>query len=423
MEILTIVSVYFIAIGQILSATWWFVGPVVLFWLFQILWKKYAIGQYLSSLEYVLLEIKPPRELEKSPRVMEQIFAALHGSYSTPSLVDSHIKGRWGLQPFFSFEIHGVNGEMHLCVRCEKKYRNFIESLIYAQYPEAEIEEIEDYVHKVPKNLPNSEWDLWGTDMRLVKDDGYPIRTYKYFQEEVTKGMIDPLSSLADVISTLPPGQEIWIQIVVMPIDDRVWIKDTQKIIDKLAKRETKVESWLIVKFLKEVVDILSYAIQYIFNPIEATLEMKKEERPLLFTLTPLEQETLKAVEESLSKRAFETKIRFLYIGKRDGFDRSFISGVMGSFSQFNDPNLNSLAPENSTKTYANYFFRASRLLWAQRKIFARYLDRDTDGPVFVLNSEELATIFHMPDMSAASPAISRVTAKKAGPPINLPME
>jgi len=423
MEILTIVSVYFKAIGQVLSATWWFVGPVVLFWLFQILWKKYAIGQYLSSLEYVLLEIKPPRELEKSPRVMEQIFAALHGSYSTPSLVDSHIKGRWGLQPFFSFEIHGVNGEMHLCVRCEKKYRNFIESLIYAQYPEAEIEEIEDYVHKVPKNLPNSEWDLWGTDMRLVKDDGYPIRTYKYFQEEVTKGMIDPLSSLADVISTLPPGQEIWIQIVVMPIDDRVWIKDTQKIIDKLAKRETKVESWLIVKFLKEVVDILSYAIQYIFNPIEATLEMKKEERPLLFTLTPLEQETLKAVEESLSKRAFETKIRFLYIGKRDGFDRSFISGVMGSFSQFNDPNLNSLAPENSTKTYANYFFRASRLLWAQRKIFARYLDRDTDGPVFVLNSEELATIFHMPDMSAASPAISRVTAKKAGPPINLPME
>jgi hypothetical protein len=423
MELLTILSVYFKAIGQIFSATWWIVGPVVLFYLFQILWKKYAIGQYLSSLEYVLLEIKPSRELEKSPRVMEQIFAALHGSYSTPSLVDSHIKGRWGIQPFFSFEIHGANGEMHLCIRCEKKYRNFVESLIYAQYPEAEIEEIEDYVDKVPKNLPNSEWDLWGTDMRLVKDDGYPIRTYKYFQEEVTKGMIDPLASLADVISSLPPGQEIWIQIVVMPIDDRVWIKDTQKIIDKLAKREVKADPWLIIKFFKEVIDIFSYAIQYIFNPIETTLEMKKEERPLLWALTPLESETLKAVEESLSKRAFETKIRFLYIGKRDGFDRSFISGVMGSFSQFNDPNLNSLAPENSTKTYANYFYKAPRLLWSQRKIFARYLDRDTDGPIFVLNSEELATIFHMPDMSAASPAISRVAAKKAGPPINLPIE
>jgi hypothetical protein len=423
MEIITIFSIYFKAIGQIFSATWWFISPVVLFYLFQILWKKYAIGQYLSSLEYVLLEIRPSRELEKSPRVMEQIFAALHGSYSTPSLVDSHIKGRWGIQPFFSFEIFGDNGEMHLCLRCEKKYRNFVESLIYAQYPEAEIEEIEDYVHKVPKNIPNSEWDLWGTDMRLVKDDGYPIRTYKYFQEEVTKGMIDPLASLADVISSLPPGQQIWIQIVVMPIDDRVWIKDTQKVIDKLAKREIKEEPWLIVKFFKEVIEIFSYAIQYIFNPIETTLEMKKEERPLLWALTPVESETLKAVEESLSKRAFETKIRFLYLGRRDGFDRSFISGVMGSFSQFNDPNLNSLAPENSTKTYANYFYKASRLLWSQRKIFARYLDRDTDGPVFVLNSEELATIFHMPDMSAASPAISRVAAKKAGPPVNLPIE
>lgn len=414
---------YFKAIGQILSATWWFVCPIVLFYLFQILWRKYAIGEYLSGLTYVLLEIKPPRELEKSPRVMEQIFAALHGSYSTPSLVDSHIKGRWGLQPFFSFEIFGINGEMHLYVRCEKKFRNFIESLIYAQYPEAEIEEVEDYVDKVPKNIPNPEWDLWGTDMRLVKEDGYPIRTYKYFQEDVTKGMIDPLASMADVISALPPGQQIWVQVVVMPIDDRVWIGDTKKIIDKLAKRETKEEPWLIVKFFKEVIDIFSYAIQYIFNPIETTLEMKKEERPLLWALTPVESETLKAVEESLSKRAFETKIRFIYLGQRDGFDRSFISGVMGSFSQFNDPNLNSLAPDNNTKTYANYFFKEPRLHWAQRKIFARYLDRDTDGPTFVLNSEELATIFHMPDMSAASPAISRVSAKKAGPPTNLPIE
>jgi hypothetical protein len=235
--------------------------------------------------------------------------------------------------------------------------------------------------------------------------------------------MIDPLSSLADVIAAIPPGQQIWLQIIVMPIDDRVWIKETKKVIDKLAKREVKAEPFFVVKVLKEVIDIFSYAFQYIFNPIEFEEEKKKEEGPLIFRLTPVEQEVLKAVEESLNKRAFETKIRFIYVGRREGFDKSFVSGVLGSVSQFNDPNLNSLAPDNSTKTYANYFFKESRLLWAQRKIFARYLDRDTDGPVFILNSEELATIYHMPDMSAMSPAIARVAAKKGGPPVNLPME
>jgi hypothetical protein len=61
-------------------------------------------------------------------------------------------------------------------------------------------------------------------------------------------------------------------------------------------------------------------------------------------------------------------------------------------------------------------------LLWAKRKIWARYLTRDDDGPNMILNTEELATIFHLPDMSAMSPSISRIEAKKGGAPVNLPV-
>lgn len=39
------------------------------------------------------------------------------------------------------------------------------------------------------------------------------------------------------------------------------------------------------------------------------------------------------------------------------------------------------------------------------------------------MNSEELATMYHLPDMSAMSPAIGRIEAKKGGPPLNLPVE
>ena len=413
---------YFETIGLLYSISWWWAGPIVLFWLFKILWKKYSWGQYVSTMKNIVLEIKPPRNIERSPRTMEQVFAALHGVWSTPNYIDKFVKGRW-FQSLISFEIQGVNGEMHFYVRLESKYRNFIESLIYSQYPEAEIQEVEDYTHSVPKNAPNREWDLWGVDFKLAKDDAYPIRTYKYFQEEVTKGMIDPLAELADVIAGLPPGQQIWIQLVVTPEPDKDWQGAVEKLADKLSGKEVKSDPMIVFRFFSEMLDIIKTSFLYIFSTVDEIAEKKKDEQPLMFRLTPGEQETLKAIEESIAKKGYRTKLRFIYVGRRDGFDRGFLSGVNGAIQQFNDAMLNSFVHDNETKTFANYIWVEPRMRYAQRKIFNRYLDRDPDGPRFVLNSEELATIFHMPDMSVLSPSISRVEAKKGGAPVNLPIE
>lgn len=414
---------YLQTIGQVYSISWWWAGPIVLFYLFKILWKKYSFNQYLGTLKWVMLEIKPPRNIERSPRTMEQVFAALHGIWSTPNYIDKYVRGKW-FQAMMSFEIQGVNGEMHFMVRCERRFRNFIESLIYSQYPEAEIQEVEDYTHSVPKNSPNMEWDLWGVDYKKARDDAYPIRTYKYFQEEVTKGMVDPLAEIADVIAGLPPGQQIWIQIVVTPEPTQNWQAAVKKVADKLAGKEVEVEPLFIFRFFTEAWDVFSNAFSYIFtSEFEAAAEAKKDQQPLQFRLTPGEQETLKAVEESVTKNGYRTKLRFIYIGRREGFDRGFLSGVSGALHQFNDSMLNSLGQDNRTKTFANYIWVEPRMKYAQRKIFNRYLDRDFDGPTFVMNSEELATVYHMPDMSVLSPAIARVEAKKSGAPLNLPVE
>ena len=149
---------------------------------------------------------------------------------------------------------------------CESKFRNFIESLIYSQYPEAEIQEVEDYTHSVPKNTPNREWDLWGVDFKLAKNDAYPIRTYKYFQEEVTKGMIDPLAELADVIAGLPPGQQIWLQFVVTPEHDKDWQGAVKKLADKLSGKEVKSDPMIVFRFFSEIGDILSSAFCICFT-------------------------------------------------------------------------------------------------------------------------------------------------------------
>ena len=136
MSFASFVGQYFQAIGTLWTISWWWAGPIVLFWLFKILWKKYSWGQHVVTMKQVMLEIKPPRNIERSPRTMEQVFAALHGVWSTPNYINKFVRGQW-FQAMLSFEIQGVNGEMHFYVRCERKFRNFIESLIYSQYPEA----------------------------------------------------------------------------------------------------------------------------------------------------------------------------------------------------------------------------------------------------------------------------------------------
>ena len=62
--------------------------------------------------------------------------------------------------------------------RPRPKNRNLVENAIFSQYPDAELHEVEDYTKRLPQVLPNAEYDLFGADFTLQKEDAYPIRTY-----------------------------------------------------------------------------------------------------------------------------------------------------------------------------------------------------------------------------------------------------
>jgi hypothetical protein len=121
----------------------------------------------------------------------------------------------------------------------------------------------------------------------------------------------------------------------------------------------------------------------------------------------------------------FKVKMRYVYVGRREGFDKATaISGFIGGLKQFNDQNLNSFKPNNKTKTKAEFIFTESRLRYQQRRIFRRYIERNPEPSEvrFLMSTEELATVFHIPDMSVTAPALNRIVAKRGGAPSNLPM-
>ncbi len=411
---------FFEAIWQAISVFWFIVLPVAFYYLFKLLWMDFAQEKFAKSIKWTMLEIIPPRDIEKSPKPMESIYAGLTGIMRGFNAFEEFVEGMFILK--FSLEIVSNEGSVHFYIRTPKDFKNLVEAHIYAQYPEAEIMEVPDYVDEVPKVIPNKNWDLWGCDFELTKPDPYPIKSYTWFEESITGTMIDPLASLIETIGKLGPEQKIWLQFVITPEKD-TWYNTGRKLIEELTGRGGKTAGFF-EKLLGDLGDIFQGIFGGMFGPVEFA---KKEENgdkeaPLEFRLTPGEKDVLKALESGIGKSVFKTKMRFIYLGKRENFDKSSVSSFMGGIRQFADMNLNSFKIYDRSKTYALHLFADARMLYRQRKIFRRYKDRDLGGATFILNTEELATVFHMPDMSVMAPALHKVEAKKGGAPANLPV-
>jgi len=407
---------------EVISYVWFIIFPIGLYYLFTVLWMDHIQRRFAGKKSFVLLEIITPQNIEKSPQPMEALYAGIAGVMKTPNIYEEFLDGY--LTDSFSLELVGTGGEgVHFYIRTPKNFRYLVEAHLYAQYPDMEIREVPDYVENVPPVVPNKDWDLWGSDLQLTDPEYLPIKTYRNFEEDVTGKMIDPLAGLIEIMGQLQRGQHVWLQYVITPIGEPKSKKMGQEYVQELAGRTSKKKSPFEV-FLSDLGDIVKNVAGGLFSPPEFSSkgEEKKDDQPLEFRLTPGERRVLEALESNVGKNFFNTKVRLVYLGKKEGFDKStFVSGFMGGMKQFSDMNYNGFKPNDISKTYANYVMQESRLRYRQRKIFNRYKDRDTDDKKVMLSTEELATLFHPPDMMVISPFFEKVSAKRGSAPSNLP--
>ncbi|MEK7138969.1 MAG: hypothetical protein AAB799_02200 [Patescibacteria group bacterium] len=400
-------------IYDLLIRFWWIYLPVLFFFAWLASLENHNRLKYLASLEWVLLEIKVPREVNKSPKGMEQVFAALYGVFlGSTRWQDRIFQGK--VPDWFSFEMAGTGGEIHFYVRTQKKFRNLVESQIYAQYPDAELSEAEDYLSVLPPSLPNNEYDLWGGELILSKEDAYPIRTYPEFEEKGTGPdvvkRIDPVASLAETISTLEYKEHISFQLLIRPTGDD-WIKKGQVVVDKLMGKKAKAkEDWLT---------------KTVFG-IDALLPggspAKKEEKKEHEQLSPGKQDVIKAVERNFTKLGFESGIRLAYIYPTGMFHITHLAAMNGAFKQFASPSLNSFKLNKLTTPPIRGFFYKQKAYTRKVFMYNKLRDRSFVEKPIILTTEELATVYHFPDVSVKSPLLPRVEAKKGEPPAGLPI-
>ena len=416
----------FQSIGQVWGATWWIVLPIITGMIAWEAYKLYLHWRFIHNLDFVLLEMKVPKNVMKTPKAMEQIFAAAHAPYSYGyRWSDKYIKG---LEEFWmSFELIGRAGESHFYLRVPRAFRNMMESAIYSQYPDAEITEADDYLEHMPSILPNKDFDISGFEEVLRQESFRPIRTYLSFEDPVEERRVDTMGGLLEAMSKLRDDEQLWMQLIIIPTGEEFKEKGEKEIAKLLGIEEKKEKKPSILPNFDLGITFEDAFRAPFVHPGEAkSKEEKKQERLPRFITAPHVKELVEAISQKITKLAFESTVRFLYIERRGTPVRpEHMNSIHGFIRQFNTNNINQLKPNKATTT-AGYavrgLFKKKRLHWRKRLIYEHYYHILPAHHESILNIEELASLYHFPIGTVTTTELEKVESRKGTPPATLPV-
>jgi hypothetical protein len=367
--------------------------------------------------KYTVLELKLPKDTWKSLKAMEVFLNSLHNT-SNGSFFSQFWKGE--TRPWYSLEMISVEGVIKFMIWTEDQRKQGVFSALYSQYPDIEIKEIPDYTKSV-------HWDpnkirIWAAEFAFSNKDSsaYPIKTYVDYgldKDPKEEFKVDPLLPLIEFMGSTGPNQQVWMQILI-----RAHLKDRRKA-GKFFEME---DSWK-EEAKKEVNKILirdpKTKVSGEMNPETGYSKMP--------TITEVEKEQATAIERRIAKLPFDVGIRFLYIAKKEVFNTPFgIGGIIGNMKQFNYEHLNGFKPNGNKwhprlddpwKDFHNWRRNKYGMLALMAYKRRSYFYTPFETTPLIMNTEEIATIYHFPGSVAQTPNLGRIPSKKAQAPGNLP--
>lgn len=412
---------------ELFRAGLWIVFFPLFIWMVRLGWLEWVQNMYRAKQQFVLMAVDVPKVNEQSMKAVEQIIATLHGVFFGPNK-----KEKWWLGVLldkFSLEIVSIDGYIQYFVYSSTTNADLVKGAIYAQYPDAEIIEVEDYTQNVPLEYPNEEYDVFGTEFLLRKPDVFPIKTYEQFEHQLTGVYADPMAAVLELMSRLRKGEQVWLQFVLTPQGGDFRERGLKEVDKLIGKKVATAPDWvdnLLNAPLKtlEVIheSVFSTGLDYSQAP-GAT----EADNGNFLNMTTGEKLIVEEVQKKLSRHAFRWKFRFLYIGKKDVFDPGRVAGsVYGAIEQFNTQDLNSIGWGPRTTTHGpTYLFMNRRRDWRKTRLINNYRGRsDFNGEKFqIMSHVEIASIFHFPTEIVKAPLISKASARTSEPPSQLPME
>lgn len=313
----------------------------------------------------------------------------------------THVYG----QKYFSFEIVAVDGFVKYYAVVPAVLTETVKQAILTSYPTARLEETE--VENIfsrdgmddsggTEDQYNAENFVAGGELVMKKEVEYPILTFQEMKW-------DAQLALLNAFSKVRIGEGLGLQVMFRPLDSG-WSKNAETKIKNIKSGKKGFGS----KGSNLPTRVLYLLTDLIRAPFEVPDEHKKDKDEQNPELSQRKQEEIQAIDAKAKFPAFECLIRIVAHSKSKARSEGLVGGVVAAFSQFDSPNSNGFKYDLSKKVdqlITDYIFRFFPV--SNKKI--------------VLNTQELATIFHLPSQaSIPSSGVERQMTKQVDGPASL---
>ncbi|MCA9324171.1 ATP-binding protein [Candidatus Saccharibacteria bacterium] len=306
------------------------------------------------------------------------------------STAEKGFKSKFYGQRHFAFEIVGVKGFVHFYAAVPVALVEVVQQAIVSAYPSARLEEVAE--HNIFSPVGRTSGTMGG-ELVLKENTSYPIATFQELKR-------DTMQSILNALSTLDKEDGAGIQILLRPAN-KEWRKNSIGIAQKKRKNESESGKGKIV---------FGWFGQLLYAPIrppESKDEKKKDEKPL----SGIDQSLIEGIEEKTRHAGYEVCIRIVSSSNVSQKAQSVLKSLVATFALFDSPGKNGFkfVPAKDIDSFITSYI-------------LRFFPPENNG--MILNSIELATLFHFPDQSSIpTTQLERQASKQVDGPRNIPEE
>lgn len=323
-------------------------------------------------------------QVQEAIAAAETFFAALGG-----------LKAEKGFHAW----LHGRSDEFSLEIVVQKKLikfflvapanlKEFAEQQISSAFPFAHVEEVEDY------NIFHPKGTILGSYLAFKRESAFPIKTYKKLDK-------DPLNALTNVFSKLPEEDGAAFQFIVRSARP-TWRERGIQIASRM-QQGMKMQEAISGKKTDSKGFISEFATLSGIASKDEKAQEKKDHR-----LGPQEEEVVKGLEEKASKAGMDVCIRLIASSTNAASAQMLMQNMLNAFSQYN------------IYEYGNSFVKV--VPGSLKKVIRKFIYRTFDHRnKLVLNSEEMASLWHLPLPWTETPNIQWLIARKGPVPSGVP--
>jgi hypothetical protein len=339
--------------------------------------------------------------------MMEQVVAAMHA-----------LKGH---DRIVSLEIAFFEGTIGFFIRATARAAAIIESQLYAQYPDADIEIMQDRVTRV-----STDEIVVTSDLVLSDPEVFPIKRHPQFDDMLTRQNIDPIAGItSSLVRYAVPGMRGHVAIVIQPIGGRMR-RRALKFLPLLTKGFPKHWPWYARMFT--TVHLARGWRWFLLLPFNILMGGFRA----WFSFVPRAQFSLVTGEETdVRDPDLSTKLSARSHDKEDQFAAAVDKINRLLFTA--NVRLNVIAPAHAREhaiakidemasSFRQFALPHSNAFSMRKPSVRSSVPQQFSVTPYLLSEEEIATVWHLPNILVKTPNIDWVTSKKLEPPINLPI-